>query len=102
MSPPSPALPPCLRASAETEPRLLGLPSQRNEQQINAGLIKDDWKLLIGAWEGSPASRSQDEYGFSRARDCKHFSSSPGSPGCSPSPCALIVLRPQREPSTGN
>lgn len=60
-------------SSAETGLRLLGLRSHRNEQQINAALIKDDWKLLIGTWEGSPASRSQDEYGFSGARDCKHF-----------------------------
>lgn len=51
---------------------LSGLHPHRNEQQINVGLIKDDWKLLIGVWEGSLAARSQDEYGFSLARDCKH------------------------------
>lgn len=59
----SPPLPPAF---------LSGLHPHRNEQQINVGLIKDDWKLLIGVWEGSLAARSQDEYGFSLARDCKH------------------------------
>lgn len=63
----------CLDSLAEARLRLLVLPSHRNEQQINAGLINDDWELLMGVWEGSPASHSQDEYGFSCARDCECF-----------------------------